>query len=95
MAKAKRKQLEIPGAERETIAEIDELAGPYIETQHKRQDLQDQENQLREQLSARMESLGVDKYTYDDGEDRFLVTRDSVVKLRFKRVKDDSVPAAG
>jgi hypothetical protein len=92
MARAAKRQLEIQGAERETIADIDELAGPYTAALYERQELQDQENKLREQLGARMDALGIDRYTYHDGEARYLITRDAVMKVKVKRQKDPDAP---
>lgn len=90
MARATQKQMEIPGAERETNAEIDELAGPYTAALYERQRLQLEENQLREQLGERMRALGVPKYRYvDDNGERFMLTADNVFKLRCKKEKDD------
>jgi len=92
MARAARKQLTVPGVDLDSNADIDELAGPYTTALYQRQEMQEEENQLREQLGARMDALGVDRYVYRDGEARYLITRDAVMKVKVKRQKDPDAP---
>lgn len=91
---AQKRQMEIPGAEREVVPDLEELAAPYTDALYRRQELQEEENQLREQLGARMEALGIERYVYHDGEAKFVITRDAVMKVRVKRVKEADAPAA-
>jgi hypothetical protein len=87
MARAQKRQTEIPGVEREVIPDIEELAAPYTDALYRRQELQEEENQLREQLGARMDALGLERYVYHDGEASYVITRDAVMKVKVKRVK--------
>jgi hypothetical protein len=88
MANSK-KQLEIPGAEVESIAELDEVAGPYTAALYDRQELQVRENQLREQLADRMLELQVERYVYSDGDARYTITREASTRLKCKRTRGD------
>jgi hypothetical protein len=84
-----KKQPELVGFERtDIIPDIEELAAPYTTALYQRQELQDEENKLREQLGARMDALGVERYVYRDGEAQYVITRDAVMKVKVKRVKD-------
>lgn len=88
MAQPKKKQLEITGTGTDLVPDIEELAAPYTEKLYARQELQDEENALREQLGERMEALGIERYVYRDGESRFIITRNAVMKVKVKREKD-------
>lgn len=87
MAKAAKRQIEIPGAERQGIPDIDEVAGPYTEKLYAWQELQKEVDALREQLITRMEELNVEKYEYVDGEATYKLRRTLKSRLSCKREK--------
>jgi len=90
-AKPKKRQLEIAGTTPDAIEELEELAAPYTEALYKRQELQEEENDLRTQLATRMEALGLDAYVYRDGPYRYTFTRAMQAKLKTKREKEPDV----
>lgn len=84
---AKRRQAEIPGTERDTVPELDELASPYCETMYERLTLQSAEKDLRVQLLERMKALKHKTYTYVDGEYEYTFHVKPSAKLETKRRK--------
>lgn len=85
----KKRQLEIVGADLNSIEAIDEIAGPYTTALYERQELQTKESALRQQLAERMAQLDLDEYVYHDGEHRYRLTQEHATKIKCKRVKED------
>jgi len=82
-----KKQQEIPGTQRDTVAELDEIIAPYVEALYARQELQTQELELKAQLDERMVSMRKKSYVYFDGEFEFTVKLESKNKVTVKRKK--------
>lgn len=82
-----RRQLQIAGTERETDAELDEIAGPYVAALYQRMDLQKQESQLLAQLRERMIQKKLPLYVfYDEDDNGFDITAEpGEVKVKVKR----------
>jgi hypothetical protein len=81
------KQTQIPGTERPTVPELDEIAGPYVERLYERMELQRDEKSLKLQLLERMKQLKRKVYTFHDGEDEYEFQVESSAKLKTKRKK--------
>lgn len=94
-----KRQAEIPGTERPSIPELDELAAPYTEALYERMRLQGEEKALKAQLIQRMAEMKpkVKEYTYQDGEYAYTFGVDQTAKLKCKRRRigsdeDEGVP---
>jgi hypothetical protein len=81
------KQTQIPGTERPTVPELDEIAGPYVERLYERMEMQRDEKALKLQLLERMKQLKHKAYTFHDGEDEYEFSVESSSKLKTKRKK--------
>ena len=88
MARAKR-QLEIAGAERASIPELDDAVAAYVEVLYQRQALQQKEIELKAGLQEQLLDVSPGGYTYEDGEFRYEVKVESKTKVRVKRTKLD------
>lgn len=67
MAKAEKKQTEIPGTERDTIPEVENAAIAYASRMYKRRDLQTEEKQAKLAVLSEMRERGINTYAYVDG----------------------------
>lgn len=87
-----RRQKELPGVERPTDVDIDEVADPYLDVMRKRMDLQKKERSLREQLIERMKQKKLKSYDHVDGDatTRIELVTDKTSKLKTKLI-DPSV----
>ncbi len=83
----RRKQTEIPGAERERDEELDEAAGRVYELTAERLAKHDEEKEARGELIALMRSKGVISYLFVDGEERYQVTLEESEKVKVKKTK--------
>jgi hypothetical protein len=84
---AKKKQQEIPGTERQTVDELDEIIGPYVQALYERQRLQQKELELKAQLDERMVQCRKKQYVYFDGEFKFTVKLEAKNKVTVRRQK--------
>lgn len=91
-----KRQTQIPGTERPTIPELDELCAPYAEALYQRMELQKGERDLKKQINERMKQLKVKTYVfYDDDDNGYEVVRergDHKVKFRKLKPDDDASP---
>ncbi len=62
----KRKQMQIPGTERKTVAEVEAAAEAYREVRDERCELSKRERQKKLELLEVMKANKVKKYKYDD-----------------------------
>lgn len=91
-----RKQLEIPGAERAVVAEVEAAADAYRETVASRMALQKREETEKQTLITAMRNHGLKQYEYPDDEGVQLTvklkrtTKVSVRKSKKAEVEDDS-----
>lgn len=83
----KKKQTEIPGAERECDPELDEAAGRVYELTRERLEKHEEEKEARGELIALMRSKDVTSYLYVDGEERYDVTLEESEKVKVKKAK--------
>lgn len=94
-----KRQREIPGIERETIPELEEIAEPYVQELYAALDAQKNAKDLRSQLIERMKQLKVKAYTHTDGEFEYQFQVEQNAKLKTKRKKvgaeDEGVPVEG
>lgn len=71
-----KRQLEVPGTERETVPEIEAIAQPYVTALYKRMSFQKKEIELKSQLLEVMTQLQVATYVvYDKDDNGYLVRR--------------------
>lgn len=92
-----RRQREIPGIERPTIPELDEVCAPYTAARSERMELQKQERELKKQIDERMKALKVRAYVfYNDDDEGYNVTRErGKVKVTVTKLKPDEDVSAG
>lgn len=83
-----RRQLQIAGTEPETIAEIDEAAGAWLEVHEARKRLGEEEEEKQAALVAAMQNHKLTTYTVR-GDQEMTVTLDEKVKAKVKRAKGD------
>ena len=89
------KQAEIPGTERQRIAELDDIAETYRELRDKRMKLQQEENDQQAALHEAMKKHKLTKYRYldEDGDEEEAYVEDKVKvgvrKVRNAKAKDD------
>ncbi len=82
-----RRQKEIPGTERESDPELDAAAADVYELTTERLEVHERERGARGKLLELMKSKKVDTYVYQDGEERFDVTRSESEKVSVKKAK--------
>ena len=83
----KKKQTEIPGAEREVDEELDDAAGRVRDLTRERLDKHAEEKEARVELIALMRAKKLTSYIYVDGEDRFKVTLEESEKVKVQKAK--------
>lgn len=97
-AAAKKKQTEIPGTERETIPELEEIAIQLAEARYRRMELQEEESDLHQQMLDRMEAVKdkitegpgkVPTYVCIDGENKYVFRLKSLKKVSIERTKTE------
>jgi hypothetical protein len=87
-----KKQLEVPGTERETIPEVEKVASKYVSTLYERMRLQIDEKVLRQQVLDAMKAHKVKLYivtveTDDEDVDYEIRLKPTGHKLQTKKVK--------
>lgn len=82
---AKKKQTEIPGAERKSIPELDEVVSGHAENVYEHKRYTEQLADSKAAVLAALKSHKLDTYTYYDGEYSFTVRREEQEKLRTER----------
>lgn len=97
MAKRRPRQTQIPGTERETVPELEEIAEPYVQELYTALDAQAAAKDLRAQLLERMRQMKLKNYVHSDGEYDYEFEAESTTKLKTKRRRvgsdDEGVPA--
>lgn len=81
----KKKQTEIPGAEREVDEELDDAAAAVRDLTAERMSKHEEEKEARAALIALMRSKKKKAYLYVDGEERYLVTLEESEKIKVKK----------
>lgn len=95
-----RKQLEVPGTERETIPELEDVGQAYVKVLYKRMELGKKELELKAQLHERMRQLDQLVYVlYDKDDNGFKVSRkpgeEKLAVERLDKPKESSGEAEG
>ncbi len=90
----RKKQAEIPGTERESDPELDAAAADVYEICAERLESQEREKAARTKLLDLMKAKHIVVYVYEDGEDRFDVTRQETEKVSVKKAKNRRVEEA-
>lgn len=80
-----KRQREIPGTERSTIPELEEIVEPYVVELYNALEAQQAAKALRSQLIERMRQLKVKTYTHVDGEYEYSFNVEQIGKLKTKR----------
>lgn len=96
-----RRQTQIPGTERPTIPEIEEVAKPLCEARYQRMELQKTEKALADQLRERMKTHKTKLYRVyvedDEGEEQEfeLKLEPGPAKVKIHRVKQNEATGGG
>lgn len=85
-----KRQTEIPGTERATIAEIDQLAATYVQKRDKRAAMQAEEKTLKAQLSTLLKKHDLTSYRYIDGGVEYEVELDITESLTVSKAEVDA-----
>lgn len=83
----RRKQTEIPGAERERDEELDEAAELVYRLTAERLEKHEEEKEARGELITLMRSKKTTSYLLVDGEERYQVTLEESEKVKVKKKK--------
>jgi len=87
---AKKKQMEIPGAERKRVKELDDAAEAYVDQRDKRMAQSEKEKDAKDALIAAMRKNDVLVYRDDDHVPPLVVTLVSKDNVKVSEVDDDS-----
>lgn len=82
---AKKRQLEIVGAERKVDDQMEAALEAILDYAAKRIEAKEAEDTARQTVSDRMREMGIGEYTYCDGEERYtvkLVERQDSISIR-------------
>jgi hypothetical protein len=85
---ARKRQLEIAGAEVPVIPELEEVIAPYCEMLYEWRELGERIAMLKPQVVERMRSMGQSLYVYRDGDQTYRMVLEDKFKLSCKRERE-------